>query len=146
MVKRIKSDKLYNILTGVNLIMMVIGVMLGVTSSNMAYSLSQINLIIIAGILVVILDIIALILSNRFGCIIFTDIIHLITILLSAAALSMMIKGRVLLMGYVYFSDLEKGNPMAVSAMNIAIISWVILLMAIVSNIWIGFVKKSNVI
>ncbi len=130
-------------LIAVNLVLVLIGVILSYISSARAYSLSQINLILAAGGIVVLLDLAVLVFKGRLVGTVLTDGIHFITTLLTTAALSMMISGRVLLMGYVYFSDLEKGNPMAVSAMNIAVISWVIYLIALVINIWVGFIKKA---
>ena len=53
-----------------------------------------------------------------------------------------MIAGRVLLMGYVYFSDLESNNPVAVSAMNIAIAAWVCFAVALIAGIIVGFSRK----
>ena len=141
MMTEVKTSKLTTTLIVINLTFMIAGVLLSAISSSRAYSLSQINLIILSGVLVVILDIASMISSKRLGMVV-TDIIHFITTLLTAAALCMMISGRVLLMGYVYFSDLEKGNPMAVSAMNIAVISWIVFLVAVVANVWVGFIKN----
>jgi hypothetical protein len=55
-----------------------------------------------------------------------------------------MIQGRTKLMGYVYFSDLESSNPIAISAMNLAIVAWVFYLVALIVNIVIGFLKHEN--
>ena len=53
-----------------------------------------------------------------------------------------LILGRTLLAGYIYFSDLEASNPVAVSAMNLAVVAIVAFLISIVLTIIVGFSRR----
>lgn len=60
-------------------------------------------------------------------------------------ALCTVLSGRVLLIGYIYFSDLESSNPVAILAMNLAIAAWVFYALAIAANCVIGFSRQDTV-
>ena len=55
-----------------------------------------------------------------------------------------LISGRTTLAGYIYFSDLESNNPVAVSAMNLAIGAVCAYLGAIVFTVIAGFMKTKK--
>ncbi len=55
-----------------------------------------------------------------------------------------LIQGRVLLAGYIYFSDLESSNPVAIAAMNLAIAAVVAYLLALILSIVSGFSKHAK--
>ena len=64
--------------------------------------------------------------------------------LLTAFAMCTLIQGRVLLAGYIYFSDLESSNPVAIAAMNLAIAAVVAYLLALILSIVSGFSKHTK--
>ena len=64
--------------------------------------------------------------------------------LLIGLALCTVLSGRVLLIGYIYFSDLESSNPVAILAMNLAIAAWVFYALAIAANCVIGFSRQDK--
>jgi hypothetical protein len=72
------------------------------------------------------------------------DILQWLAVILISIALSLMISGRSELMGYVWFSNLEKGNPIAVAAMNNAVYSWVCYGLALVCSVVSGFFNKKK--
>lgn len=144
--KIIKYGMVNNGLIVLNLVFVFLALLLSVISSTKAYSLSQINWVIASSVIVIILDVIAIVISSKTQKKMINDVLHFITTVLITAALCMMISGRVLLMGYVYFSDLESGNPVAVSALNFAVIAWIIYMFALIINIIIGFKKNDEII
>lgn len=144
--KIIKYGMVNNGLIVLNLVFVFLALLLSVISSTKAYSLSQINWVIASSVIVIILDVIAIVISSKTHKKMINDVLHFITTVLITAALCMMISGRVLLMGYVYFSDLESGNPVAVSALNFAVIAWIIYMFALIINIIIGFKKNDEII
>ena len=135
-----KKISLLQILAGLNAVLVLIALAVSIVSSNTAYKLNNINLVMIGCIVTAVLDVVAIVVCNKLPgfCV---DIIFFATAILTAIALCTMIQGRILLMGYIYFSDLESNNPVAVSAMNLAIGSWVLYLVALVCNFVIGFSK-----
>ena len=132
----------YTIFHSVCAVCIVAACVLSIISSNKAYSLSNINLII-AGCVVAFVVQAFLVFGKRKMNSIIVDVLQFISVITTTASLCLMIAGRSLLMGYVYFSDLESGNPVAVSAMNLAVVSWVFYLITIVCMIVLGF-KKEN--
>ena len=137
-----KNTKL-RILACLNAILVLIALALSIVSSNTAYALNNLNLVIIGCAATAALDVIAVALSDKLPGVI-VDIMFFATAVLTALALCTMIQGRVLLMGYIYFSDLESNNPIAIAAMNKAIISWVLYAIALLINFAIGFSKHAK--
>ena len=137
-----KNTKL-RVLACINAILILIALALSVVSSNTAYALNNLNLVIIGCAVTAALDVIVVALGNRLPgvCV---DIAFFATAVLTALAMCTMIQGRVLLMGYIYFSDLESNNPIAISAMNMAIASWVLYALALIVNYVIGFSKHAK--
>lgn len=58
-----------------------------------------------------------------------------------AVAVVTYLQSRTTLMGYLWFSDLEANNPIAVTAMNQTVTSWVFYGLAIAAVIACGFMK-----
>ena len=137
-----KNTKL-KVMAAINAVLVLIALALSIVSSNTAYALSNLNLVIIGCAVTAALDVIAVALSDKLPGVI-VDIMFFATAVLTAVALCTMIQGRVLLMGYIYFSDLESNNPIAIAAMNKAIISWVLYAIALLINFVIGFSKHAK--
>lgn len=137
-----KISKL-QILAGLNGILVAAALVFSVISSNTAYRLGNIGLVIMGCAVTVLLDALVLLLGKKLPnvCV---DAAFLATAVLTALALCTMIQGRVTLIGYIYFSDLESNNPVAISGMNLAICSWVLYALALVFNYIIGFMKHPN--
>lgn len=114
---------------------------LTVVSSGKAYALTHLPQILAAGIVGIVICILMLAVGGKLGSVV-KDAAYLGVVAATAYALTTMIAGRVLLMGYVYFSDLESNNPVAVSAMNIAIAAWVCFAVALIAGIIVGFSRK----
>lgn len=135
-----KKDTKLQVLAGINCVLILIALAVSIVSSNTAYALNNLNLVIIGCAVTAALDAIVIALGKKLPgvCI---DVAFFATAVLTAMAMCTMIQGRVLLMGYIYFSDLESNNPIAISAMNMAIASWVLYALALVVNFIIGFSK-----
>ena len=74
-----------------------------------------------------------------------TDLLMLATTALSTIALCLMLIGRANLMGYVWFSDLESGNPVSVASLYLACSAMGFCLLGILLNVVIGFKKGPSV-
>ena len=72
------------------------------------------------------------------------DLFLFACVILTAFAMCTLIQGRVLLAGYIYFSDLESSNPVAIAAMNLAIAAVVAYLLALILSIVSGFSKHTK--
>jgi hypothetical protein len=132
-----------SLLAIVQAVMLIIALILSIISSNTAYALNNINTVIGLCILAIILvGIMAFVGGKLPGVLV--DLVFFITVVCTAYSFCAMIQGRTKLMGYVYFSDLESSNPIAISAMNLAIVAWVFYLVALIVNIVIGFLKHEN--
>lgn len=137
-----KNIKL-KILACLNAGLVLAALILSVISSNTAYSLNNLNLVIIACAATIVLDVLAILLSGKLPgvCV---DIAFFATAVLTVLAFCTLAQGRVLLMGYIYFSDLESNNPVAIAAMNLTIAAWVLYVLALVVNYIIGFTKHAK--
>jgi hypothetical protein len=72
------------------------------------------------------------------------DLMLFVAVFAAAWAMCTLIQGRTLLAGYIYFSDLEASNPIAVSAMNLAIGAIVAYLVSLVLTIIVGFTRQGR--
>ena len=72
------------------------------------------------------------------------DLFLFVSVLAAAFAMCTLIQGRVLLAGYIYFSDLESSNPVAIAAMNLAIAAVAAYLAALIITIINGFSKHEK--
>jgi glucan phosphoethanolaminetransferase (alkaline phosphatase superfamily) len=132
-----------SLLAVIQAVMLLVALILSVISSNKAYALNNINTVIALCVLAIILDVAMVLLGDKLHGVL-ADVVFFVTVVCNAYSLCEMIQGRTKLMGYVYFSDLESSNPIAISAMNLAIVAWVFYLVALVVNIVIGFLKHEN--
>ncbi len=104
--------------------LLIAAAIISLTSSNRAYAVTGINNLVAAGIGAAVVDVIAIVCFVK-GFEIVTDILTWISIVLSMMLMCGMITGRLKLMGYVWFSDLESGNPVAVGALNLTVVAWI---------------------
>lgn len=138
-----RTNSRLRILAMLHAALVLIAMALSIVSSNTAYALNNLNLVIAGCAITVALDIAYIAFGRKLPGIC-VDIAFLATAALTAMALCTMIQGRVLLMGYIYFSDLESNNPIAILGMNLAIASWVAYILALVLNFAIGFTKRAT--
>jgi glucan phosphoethanolaminetransferase (alkaline phosphatase superfamily) len=130
-------------LAAVQAILLLAAMVLSIISSNTAYALSNITLVIVTCVVAVVLAAAVSLLNQKLPGVL-VDLLFLVTTVCTSAALCTMIQGRTKLMGYVYFSDLESSNPVAILAMNLAIAAWVLYFAALVINIVIGFSRHEK--
>ena len=115
---------------------------LSVKSSGLAYALTDLNIVIGCSAGAAVLALLAVLLNGRTGLSVLIDICLFGNIILTIYAFSRVIMGRLNLMGYIWFSDLEKGNPAAVSALNLSVAAWVCFLLGALLVIILGFRKN----
>lgn len=127
----------------VSVLFVIAALVLSVVSSQTAYSLSRLNQVIAMCGGAIALDLLLLVLWKKLPGMV-RDLALGISTVLIGAALCAVVNGRVLLMGYIYFSDLESSNPIAVLAMNLAIGAWVAYGAALVLQIAAGFSKHDK--
>ena len=123
------------------LLFVAIALVLSVVSSFTAYAMSGLPIILAAGILTIVVDIAAIAFGNKMPAALI-DVGFLAAALAIGLAFCTSIRDRILLIGYIYFSDLESNNPVAVMAMNLAIAAYVFYILAIIANCSIGFGKR----
>ena len=114
---------------------------LGNISSAMIYSVSNIGMITLCFIGAVILCISGALPAVSSKSQILKDALIYGGVILTSVAFTQLLIGRLNLMGYVWFSDLESNNPVAVSAMNLAVAAICAFLGALVCTIVAGFRK-----
>lgn len=108
-------------------------------SSAMAYPLGNLLVIEVLGGIAVVLDVLLLCVKKD-GLL--RDVALVISVVLVTLCFCKVLTGRADLMGYVWFSDLEKGNPVAVNSLTLATIGMGGFLLAAIMTIISGF-KKS---
>lgn len=128
----------------VNIAFVVIAIVLTIVSSSLAYSFANLVFIIALSVAAIVMNVGALYCSKDAGRLVIRDVLTWVSVILTAVALCSVIGGRVNLMGYVYFSDLESNNPVAIAAMNTAIAAWVFYILALVMDFIMGFKKDSE--
>lgn len=124
------------------MLFVAVALVLSVVSSFTAYAMSGLPIILAAGILTIVVDIAAIVLGNKMPSTLI-DAGFLAAAVAIGLALCTSIRDRILLIGYIYFSDLESNNPVAVMAMNLAIAAYVFYLLAVIVNCTIGFGKRN---
>ncbi len=87
-------------------------------SSAMAYPLGDLVTILLFSTGIVLLDVLMLFILKKDS--VLRDLCMLISVVLATMCLCRVLNGRSDLMGYVWFSDLEKGNQAAVTSLNLA--------------------------
>ena len=133
------SMKLVGFLHG---LLMAAALVLILISSSMAYALTNLTLVIVFLAVAIVLDLAVAFLLKRDAVI--TDLVLLGTTVLAALALSQIVVGRANLMGYVWFSDLESGNPTSVTALYLAVAAMACSVVAVIVNIVAGFRKPAK--
>lgn len=136
------SMKKVQILAAANAALVLVAMVLSIVSSGKAYAF-DIRSVILCCAATAVLDLLCVAFAQKFPGTV-TDIALFITAVLTAFALCIVIQGRILLIGYIYFPDLESSNPIAISAMNLAIVSWVFYVLALIINFIVGFSKRAN--
>lgn len=121
---------------GVNLVSLV----LVVVSSILAYPFSDLLTMILLAVGVIALDALMAFVVKKDGVI--RDLCMLLTVGLTSWLLCRVAAGRADLMGYVWFSDLEAGNPVAVTSLYLATAGLVLLVGAVLLNVVWGFQKN----
>ena len=124
-----KNEKKLRTLAAINAVLVLIALALSLVSSGKAYALDVRTIALCCG-AAVILDGLCVALAAKLPGVV-TDIMLFLSVMLTAIAFCTVIQGRILLIGYIYFSDLESSNPIAISAMNLAIVSWVFYLLGL---------------
>ena len=130
-----------NLIDLIHAAVILIAVVLIAVSSSMAYPLSDLTLIIALGAAAIVLDLLMIFVFKEDGIV--RDILMMGTVVLAALCLCRVLSGRADLMGYVWFSDLEKGNPTAVTSLYLAAASMSGFLLAGLMSIISGFRKKA---
>lgn len=121
----------------------LIALVLSVISSRTAYALNNLNMLLLGAGAAVILDVIVALLGHRLPEPV-RDLALLIAVFATSLAMCTLIGGRTTLAGYIYFSDLESNNPVAVSAMNLAIGAVCAYLGAIAFTVVAGFMNTKK--
>ena len=137
-----KKISLNLVLCLLHAVLMTGAVVFSIVSSAKAYAVTAIGTLAACGIMAVIMDIIAIVMDHK-GIRLVRDILLWIGVALSIYLMCGMIKGRLKLMGYVWFSDLESGNPIAVSALNLTVAAWICVVAGVVCLCIRGF-KQEN--
>ncbi len=129
-------------LAALDAVLVLIAMVLSHVSSAKAYPF-DITLITICCACAVVLDAVCIFLADKLPGIVI-DLAIVAAAVLTGVALCAVIQGRVLLMGYIYFSDLESSNRIAVSAMNLSIAAAVCYLLALIVNFVNAFSKHAK--
>ena len=117
---------------------------LGNISSAMIYSVSNIGMITLCFIGAVILCISGALPAVSSKSQILKDALIYGGVILTSVAFTQLLIGRLNLMGYVWFSDLEKNNPVAVTGLNLTVISAVLSFAAVIALSVAGFTEKDK--
>jgi hypothetical protein len=127
-----------------NLILALCGMIFCILSSSGAYRITKIGIVVSCVVFSMVLNVIMLLLDKKIRTKVSYDILRWLVVILICIALSLMISERTVLMGYIYFSDLESGNPVAVAAMNNAVVSWILYGLALITSVIGGFRKVKS--
>ena len=129
------------ILLALSAVLVLIALLLSVVSSGKAYSLTHLNQVIYGCAAAVVLDLIIVFFYKKLAAGL-RALMLLVAVFADAWAMCTLIEGRTLLAGYIYFSDLEASNPVAVAAMNLAVTGVVVFLVSLVLQIVVGFSRQ----
>ena len=132
-----------NILNAAHAVFLLAAIILSVISSNLAYAMKDISTLVRMGIITIILDAAVMVVTAKNKHIL-ADLFMWVSTALSMLLMCGLIKGRMKLMGYVWFSDLESGNPIAVGALNLTVAAWVCIVLGICCICIIGFKREKR--
>ena len=142
MMKEVKSSKVRTMII-VSAVLVLAALVMSVISSMRAYSLTHLNNVIIACAAAIVLEALTAMFYQKLPEVL-RDLMLFVAVFAAAWAMCTLIQGRTLLAGYIYFSDLEASNPIAVSAMNLAIGAIVAYLVSLVLTIMVGFTRQGK--
>ncbi len=131
------------ILTAISAVLVIAALILTVISSNTAYALNHLITVIVGCVAAAVLYALVTAFGGKLPVWV-RDVLLLVAVFLTSMAMCALISGRTLLAGYIYFSDLEASNPIAIAAMNLAIAAIVAYLVAIVLTVIVGFSKQEK--
>ena len=124
-------------------LLVAVALVLSIVSSLTAYAMSGLPVIVAACVVTLVLDAAAIVAKDKLPAVV-QDGMFFVDSLLIGLALCTVLSGRVLLIGDIYFSDLESSNPVAILAMNLAIAAWVFYALAIAANCVLGFSRQDK--
>lgn len=138
MIGYLKKQSIIFYLSLIIIILNIAGMVFSIQSSTGAYQITKLNYIVTAIVVATVLNAIGIFLwKDSIG----KDIAQWIQIILITIAICYILNARAELIGFIYFSDLEKGNPIAIAAMHNAIFSWVFLGISLLFGVVKGFCK-----
>ena len=114
-----------NVSYGIHAAVLAVSVILAVASSFVAYPMSDLKLTCGYGIAAVVLDLVMLLVLKK-----------------DNVCFCHVLAGRADLMGYIWFSDLEAGNPTAVASLNLGTVSMAGFLICAIMIVILGFRKE----
>ncbi len=132
------ANKKALIFISLNIIMVLAASILSYVSSSKAYAISNINLVLILGAADILMGILILATGNNPALQLLRDLALLVSVITATLALCAVVSGRANLMGFVWFSDLEKSNAVAVSALNLSVYAWVCYAIGILADVIAG--------
>ena len=127
-------------LIGLSAVLVLIALVLSLMSSGTAYAFSSLTPLVVGAAVALVLEVLVVLLGSRFPELL-RDIALLISVVATSLAMCTLLRERATLAGYVYFSDLESNNPVAVSAMNLAVAAACAYLGSLAFTIIAGFRK-----
>lgn len=128
------------VLIGLSAALVLVALVLSLISSGKAYAFSNLTPLVAGAVVALVLDALVVLLGSRLPELL-RDVLLLIAVFATSLALCTVLRERATLAGYVWFSDLESNNPVAVSAMNLAVAAICAFLGALVCTIVAGFRK-----
>ena len=140
MKKEVKSSTVRTMII-VSAVLVLAALVMSVISSMRAYSLTHLNNVIIGCAAAIVLEALTAMFYQKLPEVL-RDLMLFVAVFAAAWAMCTLIQGRTLLAGYIYFSDLEASNPVAVSAMNLAIGAIAAYLVSLVLTIVVGFSRQ----
>ncbi|MCD8287200.1 MAG: hypothetical protein LUD50_08260 [Clostridia bacterium] len=117
--------------------------------ASSTYGVNQISTVIACGVVALVLAAVSFVLDCMLGNKIFSivaDVLRFAAAALLIYCFTIMISARAELMGYIWFSDFESGNATAISALNMAVVSWVFYFLGVVAcavSLFRSFCRKN---
>lgn len=129
-----------NVSYGIHAAVLAVSVILAAASSFVAYPMSDLKLTCGYGIAAVVLDLVMLLVLKKDN--VLRDVLMLADVILASLCFCRVLAGRADLMGYIWFSDLEAGNPTAVASLNLGTVSMAGFLICAIMIVILGFRKE----
>lgn len=133
------ANKKARVLISLNILAVLSASILSYVSSRRAYPISNIHLVLILGAVDILMGILILAGAKNEKLTLVRDLALMISVITSTMALCAVVSGRANLMGFIWFSDLEKSNPVAVSALNLSVYAWICYGLGILADVIAGF-------